>query len=108
MTGARLAPTRALALALGLATGCEAVPVLTFEVDAGPGDDAAAAPEDAGADAGCPESPPSGASVCCGPVACDGLCASQCAACAAKCTPDQLCCAKTNNVVCMAAGSICH
>lgn len=95
-----------LVLAAG---GCESVPELTFaEVDA-----AADAPDtglaDVDAGAVCPESPPPGTSVCCGSVACEGLCAGQCDACASKCTaPGEFCCAKNNNVLCLSAGALCH
>jgi hypothetical protein len=102
------------------ASGCESVPVLTFADVDGPGDAADTdatddAPEtspadvEAGAEAACPESPPPGTSVCCGAVACEGLCAGQCDTCAARCTtPGEFCCAKNNNVLCLSAGSICH
>jgi hypothetical protein len=111
---------RAAALA-GAASGCESVPVLTFAGAGGSVDatDTGAADVDApesgpddvevGPEAGCPENPPPGTSVCCGAVACEGLCAGQCDACAAKCTaPGESCCAKNNNVLCLSAGSICH
>ena len=108
-----------LAFACAAATlACEAVPDLTF-ADAAADLDAADAAEDA-SDAGaaedaaldgglgCPTSPPPGASVCCGAIACEGLCASQCAMCMATCSPDALCCAKTNNVRCLRDGGVCH
>jgi len=104
-----------LALVCGLACACGDVPTLTFPSrDAGPDGSEAAAPNaDAGGDAaagGCPgANPPPGAYICCGAIACEGLCSGQCDLCASKCTsPGQICCAKNNNVLCVAAGSICH
>jgi hypothetical protein len=104
-------------MAASLVFACEGVPRLTFEEgdaaadaqDGGPSAGDAADGADAN-DGGCPGSdPPPAPFVCCGAVACLGLCTGQCDACASKCTlPGQVCCAKTNNVVCIAAGSICH
>lgn len=100
------------------ALACEDVPSLTFaEADAASeaAQDAAAdagapAASDADIDGGCPgSSPPQAPFVCCGPVACEGQCTGQCGACMEKCVvPGEVCCAKTNNVVCLSAGSICH
>jgi hypothetical protein len=99
-----------------LVGACEGVPKLTFAEEDAAADvatdaqDAAADAADANDDGGCPGSnPPLAPFVCCGAVACLGLCTGQCDACASKCTsPGQVCCAKTNNVLCMAPGSICH
>ena len=100
-------------VAASLAGGCEDVPTLTFtENDArstvAPDVEEAAPPSgDAG---GCPgANPPPAPFVCCGSVACQGLCSGQCDTCASKChSPGEVCCAKNNNVLCIAAGSICH
>ncbi len=116
--------TAALALpgalvAFACACACEAVPTLTFEradamtdaaADATDADGAPGPASDADVDGGCPgPDPPQAAFVCCGPVACEGQCAGQCDACTTKCTaPGDICCAKTNNVLCLPAGSICH
>jgi hypothetical protein len=66
-------------------------------------------PADAGGDTatGCPSSPPSDASVCCGAVACVGDCLDACAACIAKCTADEQCCSRNQSVTCHAPGSSC-
>jgi hypothetical protein len=90
----------------GLLFSCEAVPELTFavrdaEVDADAGADA-----EAGTCGG--PSPPAAPYVCCGPNVCQGPCDDECDLCMSKCAPDQVCCAKNNNVVCTAAGMICH
>jgi hypothetical protein len=94
---------------------CNSVPALTFEqADAGETD--ATAPDGAaengeageGGDASCPSGVPANATLCCGAVACDGVnCGEHCALCQ-SCTPQQLCCAKENNVVCQAPSAICH
>jgi len=107
--GRRPGPWLALAC---LACACEEVPTLTFDArDVGPDvEDGASSGLDASTDGGCGGlAPPQGAYICCGAVVCLGLCSGQCDVCASKCaSPDQICCAKTNNVVCLAAGSICH
>jgi hypothetical protein len=130
------------------ASGCEAVPDLTFadaaaahdaqvsapdareeggaSADGGGGDDArgmqgmqggdgsadgATAELDGGGDTGSMCSgamAPPAPYVCCGAVFCQGQCGGQCDACSAKCTPGQVCCAKTNNVVCLSPGGVCH
>jgi hypothetical protein len=98
------------------ASACEGVPTLTFlQTDAASEssqDAADGGPQstDADVDGGCPgSSPPPAPFVCCGPVACEGNCAGQCDACMTKCTtPGDVCCAKTNNVVCSPPGTICH
>jgi hypothetical protein len=99
-------------LVASLVGACEGVPTLTFEEGDAAADvasDAQDAAADASDDGGCPGSnPPSAPFVCCGAVACEGLCTGQCDLCASKCTSPQVCCAKTNNVVCIGAGSICH
>ena len=107
-----------VALVIG---ACEGVPRLTFaegdaaadvatDADDGAPSAADGAPAaDANDAGGCPGSDPPAPFVCCGDVACQGLCTGQCDACASKCIlPGQVCCAKTNNVVCLAAGSVCH
>jgi hypothetical protein len=96
-----------------LVFACEGVPRLTFAEGDAAADvttDDAAPSADANDDGGCPGSdPPPAPFVCCGAMACEGLCTGQCDACASKCTlPGQVCCAKNNNVVCIVAGSICH
>jgi hypothetical protein len=126
---------RMLVLVALPATACEAVPALTFaEPDASTATDGAG-PRDAGnasdageadampdarpdvlaptdgatdAEAGCPGSPPMGASVCCGAVACDLNCVpALCTMCEAMCK-GKLCCAKNNNVMCAPMGMVCH
>jgi hypothetical protein len=104
-----------LALALTsvlFAQACEEVPTLTFAQADAPSEAAQDAAEayDADIDGGCPgPNPPQAPFVCCGPVACEGVCTGQCGACMEKCMmPGDVCCAKTNNVVCLPAGSICH
>ncbi len=100
-----------------LACACEGVPTLTFaQPDAA--DDGAPAQGDSSVDGaieptsegGCPF--PASAQtpfVCCGTVTCEGQCAGQCVSCMNKCTsPGEFCCAKTNNVMCLSAGSTCH
>jgi hypothetical protein len=95
-----------VALALIAAVACAAVPTLTFESrDAAPDGDNDASDDGSTA---CSGSNPQAAYVCCGAVMCQGDCAGQCDACAAKCTsPGDVCCPKNNNVVCFAPGSIC-
>jgi hypothetical protein len=99
-----------------LTCACEGVPTLVFAErdaasdvaeDAG---DATGVPADASDEGACPgANPPPAPFVCCGPVACQGLCNGQCDACMSKCTsPGEVCCAKTNNVVCLSAGTNCH
>ncbi|HTB73952.1 MAG TPA: hypothetical protein VK762_11945 [Polyangiaceae bacterium] len=99
----------ALAFSSALLCACEAVPTLTFAPpDAA--EDGSLAPTDAGVEGGCP-TPASAQTpfVCCGTVTCEGQCAGQCVSCMNKCTsPGEFCCAKTNNVMCLSAGSICH
>jgi hypothetical protein len=108
--GRRPSPWLVLAC-LACACACEEVPTLTFdERDATPDvDDGAARAPDSSTDGGCGGlAPPQAPYVCCGSVVCQGLCNGQCDACASKCSaPGQICCAKNNNVVCFAAGSIC-
>lgn len=118
-----------------LVCACEGVPTLTFaQPDARPdatddgllsasdgsvdgataasdgSDDGLLAPTDAGVEGSCP--PPASAQtpfVCCGTVTCEGQCAGQCVSCMNKCAaPGEFCCAKTNNVMCLSAGSICR
>lgn len=106
----------ALVLCTGLAAlacACEEVPTLAFPQgdatpDSAPDADGGALAENE--DGGCPGSnPPTAPFVCCGPIVCEGQCGGQCDTCMNKCTsPGELCCAKTNNVVCLSAGSICH
>jgi hypothetical protein len=91
--------------------GCEAVPTLTFEssdadVDATTGDGGPVPPPDDAA-VGCPDAAPQG-SVCCGSVACYGVCASACATCEAECDAASICCAHANNVVCRPPGAPCN
>jgi hypothetical protein len=96
-----------LGLALGAATACGDVPVLTFD-DEGGTDVNDGASADAGDDAECPNQVPSGASVCCGAVACNGNCtAAECLVCEMQCGTGTLCCAKTNNVACRPMGASC-
>jgi hypothetical protein len=100
-----------------LLCACEAVPTLTFEPPDGAPEAAGGAADggsptqtDAGVEGGCP-SPASTQTpfVCCGAITCEGLCAGQCDSCVNRCTvPGEFCCAKTNNVMCLPAGSICH
>jgi hypothetical protein len=101
---------RLAAIAVPLvAIGCASVPSLTFEVADGQADDA---PVDDGASssdaaASCPAAPPPGASVCCGSVACNGNCASQCPTCITECDAGLLCCAHANSVTCRPPGTSC-
>jgi hypothetical protein len=97
------------------ACACDPVPTLAFE-SAEASLDAANDVSESGGDggtsdgAGCPgPTPPSDPYVCCGAVVCEGQCTGECDACVGKCTtPGEVCCGKTNNVTCMAAGSVCH
>jgi hypothetical protein len=101
----------ALALASALSAlvcACEGVPTLTFpSPDAA--EDGALAPTDASVEGGCPPPASGNPFVCCGTVTCEGQCMGQCVPCMNKCTsPGEFCCAKTNNVMCLSAGSICR
>jgi hypothetical protein len=92
------------------ACACEAVPTLTFaEGDAATPDvEDASDDADSANDRECTgDSAPQAAFVCCGAVMCQGPCTGQCGTCTTKCTGGQVCCAKTNNVVCFAAGTVC-
>jgi hypothetical protein len=112
MRGIVRAPSFGLALAAlaaWLACACEAVPTLTFaERDAAPDVEDASDDTDGASDGGCTgDSAPQAAFVCCGAVMCQGPCSGQCGMCTGKCKAGQVCCAKSNNVVCFAAGTIC-
>ncbi len=103
----------AMGILSAMTCACEGVPTLTFaQPDSAPeaAVDGALEPTDAGVEGGCP--PPASAQtpyVCCGAVTCEGQCAGQCDSCMNKCTsPGEFCCAKTNNVMCLPAGSTCR
>jgi hypothetical protein len=96
--------------------GCDAVPTLTFPdgavTDGGQPDAVSPDRTDATADAstptGCPDTPPDGASVCCGLIACTGDCEAHCLECEGKCTSaNPVCCVK-NGVNCHMPGFMCN
>jgi hypothetical protein len=101
------------ALTMVALASCADVPTLTFlQADAAP-DASEEAGEAGGADAspGCaaPDDAAPAPYVCCGSVACEGLCSGNCDLCATKCAdPETFCCAKNNNVICLPLTSVCH
>jgi hypothetical protein len=113
-----LVRTWSMAWAVAL-LACDPVPTLTFApADAaaddthdtdGPSDsDAVDGGSAAPPEAGCPDRPPSGTSVCCGPVPCTGDCDAGCAACVAKCPSVASVCCAGNGVTCHALGFLCR
>jgi hypothetical protein len=105
-------PTPRLALAAVVLCACADVPALTFaQADAAPDAplDASAAGLDAGPACVQPDDAAPAPYVCCGSIACEGLCAGNCDLCASRCTdPETFCCAKNNNVICLPLTSACH
>src|ERR1700722_538418 len=96
---------RALVLLATAALGCGVPDV--FYTDGGDATAPADAKTDAAIDAGqagCPSSPPAGATMCCGDVACNGCTAADCEKCTA-CAADQICCVHSQGVSCHSMGT---